>query len=287
MQFEVRHTTSYVYDEPIAESFNEVRLCPISDDRQICHRFELSIKPDGASLLRRLDFYTNQVYSFELVEPHSYLEVVSQSIVETLVDKRDLTGFCDPAQLVGLRRDEWTYDFLSDSNHVPILPCFKHTAAELTLPMVDVKDAIHRIMSYIDEHFTYISGVTLVETPIEEIFDQRKGVCQDFAHVMIALCRAVGIPARYVSGYFWMPFQTAAKSAHDNTASHAWVECFLPGVGWVGYDPTHNRLVDETYIKVAVGRDYWDIKPLSGSYWGRTKAVMEVVVQVNLIRPSG
>jgi transglutaminase-like putative cysteine protease len=129
------------------------------------------------------------------------------------------------------------------------------------------------------EDFEYVPGSTQVGSPVSQVFEQRQGVCQDFAHLMIALCRVVGIPARYVSGYFYIA-RTVGGSADDNSVSHAWVECCLPGIGWVGYDPTHNRRVGTTYIKVAIGRDYADVRPLAGTFRGETVAQMEVSVRV-------
>lgn len=279
MKFDVQHRTLYSYDAPVRDSINEAWLCPVSDDLQICHKFDLRIEPSGASVLRRLDFYTNQVHSFELVEPHDRLEVVSSSTVETFSDKRDLKVDSDPGLLPALQRDEWLYDFLNASKHVAIPPMIIHEARDLVTPMQDVQQAVEQIMAFIDAAFTYSPGATLVETSVTEVFEERNGVCQDFAHVMIALCRAVGIPARYVSGYFWIE-KSLEGEADDNTQSHAWVECYLPGIGWVGYDPTHNRRVSEIYIKVAIGRDYADVRPLYGTYRGKSRAVMDVAVKV-------
>lgn len=280
MNFEVQHKTRYAYEPQIRDSFNEARLCPVSDDLQVCSRFDLQIKPLEASILRRLDFYTNQVYGFEMVEPHDHMEVLASSTVETFADARDFSVMSCPEQLSLLQREERMYDFLQASKHVPITPMIIHEVREIIPTLQDVQEAVTRILAYIDSDFTYTSGATHVDTPLSEIFQQRRGVCQDFAHVMIALCRAIGIPARYVSGYFWIDPQIKKAAADDNTASHAWVECFLPGIGWVGYDPTHNRKVNEIYIKVAVGRDYSDVKPLSGTYRGRSTAKMEVAVSV-------
>lgn len=279
MKFDVQHRTSYTYDSPVRDSINEACLCPVSDEFQICHSFDLRIEPSGASVLRRLDFYTNQVHSFELVDPHDKLVVVSFSTVETFADKRDLSVPSNPDRLPDLLKDEWLYDFLHASKYVPIIPMIMHEARAIVLPMQDVQRAAEQIMAFIDDGFTYSPGTTVVETPVVDVFKERKGVCQDFAHVMIALCRAVRIPTRYVSGYFWIE-QARGGAEDDNTQSHAWVECFLPGIGWVGYDPTHNRRVNETYIKVAVGRDYSDVRPLSGTYRGQSTAVMEVAVGV-------
>lgn len=282
MDFEVQHRTGYTYDSRVSDSINEVRLCPVSDSFQVCHSFDLQIEPHGANVIRRLDFYTNQVHSFELVDPHDRLQVVSRSRVETFPDERAFAVSSDPSRLPAMIQDEWLHDFLIDSKHVPIVPMIVHEAREIALPMQDVQQAVEQIMAFIYNGFTYSPGATLVETSAVEVFKERKGVCQDFAHLMIALCRSVGIPARYVSGYFWID-QAKEGGADDNTASHAWVECFLPNVGWVGYDPTHNRRVDEIYIKVAIGRDYSDVRPLSGTYRGKSKAVMDVAVDVQLL----
>jgi transglutaminase-like putative cysteine protease len=154
-----------------------------------------------------------------------------------------------------------------------------HEAREIVDTSSSVRAAVESIMAFIDTEFIYASGSTRVESTVVHVFEQKRGVCQDFAHLMIALCRAVGIPARYVSGYFHVD-RPVSGSADDNSASHAWVECFLPGIGWAGYDPTHNRRVSPRYIKVAVGRDYADVRPLAGTYRGDSNAKMEVSVRV-------
>lgn len=230
-------------------------------------------------MLRRLDFYANQVHSFELVEPHSRLDVMARSTVETFPENRNLSVASDPALLPALLQEDRLYDFLHSSKHIPIIPMILHEAREIAMPMQDVQQAVELIMAFVKNGFTYCLGATLVETRVEEVFRERNGVCQDFAHVMISLCRAIGIPTRYISGYFWVE-EGEGGTGDDNTASHAWVESYLPGIGWVGYDPTHNRRVDENYVKVAVGRDYFDVRPLSGSYRGKSAAVMDVAVQV-------
>ena len=225
MNFNIQHRTSYTYSSPIRDSINEAWLCPVSDMLQLCHSFDLEIVPSGANVLRRLDFYTNQVHSFELVEPHDRLQVVSRSNVETFPDSRDFSVSTNPAALPNLPQNEWLYDFLHASKYVPIVPMIRHEARDIVTPIRDVQQAVEQIMTFVDAGFTYTPGATLVETPVIEVFEHRKGVCQDFAHAMTALCRAVGIPARYVSGYFWVEQKTNG-AADDNTASHAWLNAF-------------------------------------------------------------
>jgi transglutaminase-like putative cysteine protease len=282
MKFSVQHITRYTYADPVWDSFNDAHLCPVSDDLQCCESFELIITPENPRVLRRLDFYTNQVHHFEVVAPHHSLEVEARSVVQTNSDVRDFTVPCSILSLSGLNHDERYYDFLVGSQRVPLSPMFEHEAKEIVADLQDVKLQVEAIMGFIFNNFRYAPGSTHVESNVSQVFEHKRGVCQDFAHVMIALCRSVGIPTRYVSGYFYIE-RSVAASALDNSASHAWVECFLPGIGWGAYDPTHNRRVDATYIKVAAGRDYVDVRPLAGTFRGGSLAKMDVAVRVQRI----
>ncbi len=286
MHFSLRHLTQYTYSEPVSDSMNDVHLCPVSDEFQICHSFDLRIDPSCRSILRRLDFYTNQVHHFEVIELHKVLGVEAISTVETFEDSRDLGISSNSADLIELKRSERFYDFLNASERVPLLPMVIYEYSEL-LPAVieDVQGAVLKIMDFIYREFRYDTGATTVETPFEVMFESRRGVCQDFAHAMLALCRASGIPARYVSGYFYLE-NIQSGTAQDNTQSHAWVECFLPGIGWLGFDPTHNRRVDTRYIKIAVGRDYSDVRPLAGTFRGSAIASLEVMVQIERVEAA-
>lgn len=259
---------------------NDAHLCPVSDSLQNCVEFELHTVPETPAMYRRLDFFLNQVYHFEISAPHTELRVIASSTVETMVDSRELTQPTPTESLKGLERDEQYYDFLHASERVPLEPMFLHEAMEVCSGIDDVRLQIEALMAYVFDEFDYDAEATEVDTPIADALQARHGVCQDFAHVLIALCRSLRIPARYVSGYFWVDPEDRHIAADDNTASHAWVECFLPGIGWLGYDPTHNRLADERYIKVALGRDYADVRPLAGTYRGGGRAQMDVEVQV-------
>lgn len=282
MKFSVLHSTRYDYSAPVRDSFNDAHLCPVSDDLQRCESFELKIAPQSPSVLRRLDFYTNQVHHFELMEAHKSLQVDARSVVETFEDTRDFSVASGFGALAGLARDERYYDFLSASPRVALPTMIVHEAKEIVDTSGDVQTEVERIMAFVDDQFEYAPGSTQVESTVAQVFEQKRGVCQDFAHLMIALCRAAGIPARYVSGYFHVE-KLVSGSADDNSASHAWVECFVPGIGWVGYDPTHNRRAGARYIKVAVGRDYADVRPLAGTYRGKADVKMEVSVKVERI----
>lgn len=279
MKFSVLHSTRYRYSAPVRDSFNDAHLCPVSDDFQRCESFALKVSPQSPSVLRRLDFYTNQVHHFEVMQAHERLQVEAHSVVETFEDTRDFSVASGFGALSGLSRDERYYDFLSPSPRVALPTMIVHEAGEIVDTSGDVQTEVGRIMAFVDDRFEYAPGSTQVESTVAQVFEQRRGVCQDFAHLMIALCRAAGIPARYVSGYFHVE-KPVVGSVDDNSASHAWVECFLPGIGWAGYDPTHNRRVDARYIKVAAGRDYADVRPLAGAYRGKADATLEVSVKV-------
>jgi transglutaminase-like putative cysteine protease len=279
MYFSVTHTTCYKYSKVVTDSFNDAHLCPVSDNFQICEEFLLETNPSVKTVLRRLDFYTNQVHHFEVLEPHRLLQVVAKSKVITNEDFRDYTVISDACTLKELLKDEQYYDFLQASERVALSSPVLFELSHLQLEKSDVRLHAEGIMRFIYTDFEYSSGSTQVDTPVNRVLETRKGVCQDFAHLMIALCRASGIPTRYVSGYFYVE-KRMTETADDNSASHAWVECFLPCIGWVGYDPTHNRRVDSTYIKLAIGRDYADVRPLAGTYKGSSSAELSVDVQV-------
>jgi len=263
MKFSVQHTTLYQYSTPVVESFNDARLCPVSDSLQQCVNFELQISPQSTNVLRRLDFYTNEVHHFEVMEPHESLEVGALSEVETFIDSRDDSVSSPSSMLKGLERDERYYDFLAASSYIALSPMIEHEAKEIVDPLVDVSSQVKQVMAFVYENFEYAPGSTQVETTVMRVFGHKRGVCQDFAHMMIAFCRAVGIPARYVSGYFYIE-QVVSGTADDNTA----------------FDPTHNRRVGDIYIKLAHGRDYADTCPLAGSFRGDASVEMRVSVRI-------
>jgi transglutaminase-like putative cysteine protease len=174
-------------------------------------------------------------------------------------------------RLAECERQDRCFDFLGASEFVEINPGVWRTALDVVGDEPDVWQAAQALMAYVHREFTYTPLVTSVKTRSGEVFADRRGVCQDFAHVLLALCRSLKIPALYVSGYLHTP---------EANASHAWIEVFLPGVGWCALDPTHNRQPDQNYIKLAVGRDYSDALPIRGTYKGVTDRTMHVEVRI-------
>ena len=273
MRFDVIHRTSYTYASPVRESFNEVRLQPFNNDLQTVENFLLKILP-AARLRHRYDFYSNVVHHFEITEPHLTLTVESQLRVCTAnppVIAPDATPW--PLARIGeVLHEPRIFDILQDSHYIEKSPEVWRLALDATAGQADTWQAALALMRMVYTELKYESKSTTVHTHARDALRDRRGVCQDFAHVMIGMCRALKIPALYVSGYL------ATEAA---SATHAWMEVLIPGLGWHGLDPTHNRPVDETYIKLAVGRDYADVAPVSGNYKGTTDRKLEVEVKIS------
>ena len=272
MRYSITHRTLYEYTAPVRESFNEVRLQPFSNGTQTVENFLLKILP--SSRLRHYhDFYSNTVHHFEIPEPHNTLLVESTLAVTThpvAALPPDLMP-CPLARVSEAAREPRVYDFLQDSRYVEASADVWKLALDVTDGTTDVWQAMQALLKWIHGQLTYVPHSTHVHTHARDIFRERKGVCQDYAHVMLSLCRALKIPALYVSGYL------ATETA---SATHAWVEVFIPGLGWRALDPTHNRQTDETYVKIAVGRDYADVPPITGNYKGITDHKMKVEVSI-------
>lgn len=277
LTLEVRHLTRFTYHDDVWDSFNEARLQPVTDSAQTCHRFFLHVTP-AADVRDYPDFFHNTVHYFDIKAMHHELTVEAVSHVDTRSDDRGpLPEFNAPTGLKDPAIVEAYFDFLNDSQ-------FVSQDAEIWRESMDVlpngvsdlwRDTL-KVGQHVYSTFTYTPAATTVNTLPAEVVRLRKGVCQDFAHVMLGILRHVGVPARYVSGYFYNP----DRHPDEVEASHAWVEVYLPGYGWTGFDPTHNRVPDTRYVKLATGRDYADIRPLSGTFRGRGTREMTVDVRV-------
>jgi transglutaminase-like putative cysteine protease len=280
MRLSVRHRTTFHYAMPVTQSVNTLHLEP----RTFPYQKTLStlIRVIPATRLRRFtDLFQNITHHFELPGAHARLEIESRIRVQNLpLDvsqaSRDATseGYKDSS----VRERIWPY--LQESHRVSHYPEVWRQAVDVTRDSKSIYDKSCAIMDWIHREFSYESGVTGVNTHLVEAFQMKKGVCQDFTHVMLGLCRAVGIPARYASGYLYNGPRDTLVGAQ---ASHAWAEVYLPAAGWIGFDPTNNNLADERYVKVAVGRDYEDVAPVRGNYHGTGHCRLEVQVEVEKI----
>ncbi len=284
MKLSVTHLTRYDYESNVRESYNEARLQPANSGGQACLSFVLNVLPQ-TRLSHYQDFYQNCVHLFEIEHPHNALNVEAISTVLTQ-DTPTLAADATPsplAQIDACATMDRCYDFLQASTYVEpggaLLPLVQEAAGD----QQDSWQVARAIMAYIYREFTYQPATTNVYTHMRDVLMLRTGVCQDFAHVMLGLCRTLKIPARYVSGYIYNGPADELKGAQ---ATHAWVEVYVPGHGWCGLDPTNNRQADGNYIKVAVGRDYADVSPLRGTYRGTAKRHLHVDVLVTRLDES-
>jgi transglutaminase-like putative cysteine protease len=237
--------------------------------------FLLKVLP-AARLQHHHDFYSNVIHHFEIPEPHSTLMVESNLRVTTRPRPQlAVTDTPWPLARIGeAARETRVFDFLQDSRFVELSPEVWRLALDITDGVTDTWKAALALMNFVHGQLKYESNSTNVHTHARDVLKERRGVCQDFAHVMISLCRTLKIPALYVSGYL------ATEVA---SATHAWVEVLIPSLGWRALDPTHNRQTDETYVKIAVGRDYADVPPLTGNYKGTTDRQMQVQVSIKSV----
>lgn len=282
MRLKVFHRTEYYYPDSVTDSVNELRLTPPTTRFQTCESSLISVIP-ASKLTHYEDLNVNMVHHFEVPEPHNRLVIESRATVDSRckVDFDNLPyGF--PHSKLGIcRRLEDCHLFLQDSSYVERSPSIWREALDVQSFSTDVFQTSYTLMEYIFENYQYESGATTVSTHASEIIQEKRGVCQDFAHAMVALCRSIQIPARYVSGYFYDA--TRDRHLRGSGASHAWAEVYIDGPGWIGLDPTNNKVVDDTYIILARGRDYRDVPPVSGTYKGSGKSAMNVQVQVDRI----
>ena len=272
MKWKIRHRTQYNYAAPVKSSFNEVRLQPFSNSEQTVETFLLKVLP-ATRLSHYHDFYSNVVHRFEITEPHSSLLVESELRVASHppAPLAADASFWPLARIGEALKETRCHEFLGASRFVDVEPETWRTAIEATDGQTDTWQAALALMRFIHGQFVYLSNSTNVHTHIRDVLKEKRGVCQDFAHVMLGFCRTLKIPALYVSGYL------ATEAA---SATHAWTEVYVPGVGWRGLDPTNNRQTDGQYVKIAVGRDYADVPPVTGTYKGTTDRKLEVEVKI-------
>ena len=278
MRLQVFHRTRYLYRLPVRESYNELRLRPATEDKSRLEFFLLNVQPP-VRLRHFRDTYFNYVHYFELAEPHRELVIESQSTVNTTSPYIDGKPLGVTFGALAAMQDDMLRDYLGNSRYVDRRPELWKLALDITSGITDVFTAAESITRHIFENWTYAPNTTTAATHVREILDTKQGVCQDFAHLMIGLCRAIGIPARYVSGYLYNGPHSLLRGAQ---ASHAWCEVFIPGRGWYGLDPTNNIPADERHIKIATGRDYNDAAPVSGHFDGPPGATTALHVDLRV-----
>jgi transglutaminase-like putative cysteine protease len=282
MFYAIRHFTRYRYSHSVWQSMMEVRMHPRSEGNQRCFIFQLSVNP-RARIFAHTDSRGNLVHHFDLPQRHRQLTIISDSLVnideqQPLPESMDYRAWDELQEMIETK-DYW--DALMPSHFARPSPELEDLAKEIGVADRDGRSPLAFLMDVVSgvyRSFTYVKKSTRVNSPIEHALRSRQGVCQDFAHIMITLVRRTGIPCRYVSGYLYHGKDNLDRSADG--ATHAWVEAALPGLGWVGFDPTNNLIAAERHIRTAVGRDYADVPPTMGTMKGKAETELQVRVRV-------
>lgn len=284
MKLEIRHTTRYRYGSAVTDSVNEVRLTPRTDERQACYQHRLTVEPN-VSLFSYEDFFGNRAHSFSAGAPHRELTIVAHSTVETRDREVVMGSEREPEpSWARLRTAEFIdryAEYLLPTGYASFHQSVANFAATIEGEEAGVFGFVRQVANRIFSDFEYKPMSTGVSTTAEELLGIRSGVCQDFAHLMLAVCRLRGVPTRYVSGYHFVG-DLQGRDADFEQASHAWVEAYIPGMGWQGIDPTNDNLIDWRYVKLGHGRDYLDIVPVKGIYKGTGEQTLQVTVDVRL-----
>jgi transglutaminase-like putative cysteine protease len=280
MFYSIRHVTKFSYSGPVSESLMEVRMHPRSEMNQRCLTFALSVSPRTSATFYR-DYLGNTIYHFDVPGMHSQLIVVAEALVDVQAPPQLPYSLHNDAwdELDGLVSDGDYWEMLMPSSFPQQTPALLELGKKLgVVRRDDPLRVLCEMNTGLYHWFDYVPKSTKVDSPIDEAIHARRGVCQDFAHIMIALVRGLGIPCRYVSGYVYQRTNDQDPSSHG--ATHAWVEALLPGLGWVGFDPTNNLLVGDRHIRTAIGRDYADVPPTRGMFKGTVESELSVGVRV-------
>jgi transglutaminase-like putative cysteine protease len=270
MILEVQHETRFEYSEAAIEGVTEIRMEPVTDAEQSLHSFHLAVSPETETFRYR-DGFGNCVHHFNLLGPHQAVRILAAGIVDTERTPRHLGESTVPWPIPDGTLDLEALAFLPFRGSVratpKLVPLLEALRPRRSMPVARlVLDVAH----YIHTHFHYARDVTLATSPVDEILEKGMGVCQDFAHLMIAVLRSFEIPARYVSGYVHRP--------NKESQSHAWCEVWVRDLGWIGIDPTNDQVVDDRFVKVAIGRDFTDVPPNKGMC--RTRGQESIFVRV-------
>ena len=281
MYYSIRHLTKFLYSNPVSESMMETRMHPRSDQNQRCLTFHLSVSPRCRVFSYR-DHLANHVHHFDIPGEHGQLVIVAESLVEVQppvpVPSFLALGTWDELDTMVEQGDYW--EMLFPSEFAQPTEALEALAKKLGVDKRrdDPLMMLHQMNQDLYKYFDYVPKSTKVDSPIDVALASRKGVCQDFAHIMIALVRQLRIPCRYVSGYLHHSKNHEDRS--ESSATHAWVEALIPQLGWVGFDPTNHLVAGGRHIRTAIGRDYSDVPPTHGIYRGSANTELTVAVRV-------
>lgn len=292
MIFNVTHITKYEYNAPVSYCHNIATLRPRESNGQQLLDYKIKISPEPAEISERMDFFGNYITRFSIQTEHKILQVTTKSKIE-----RDYAQLHESFHSDACRRITMSDALYALKGMNPeVLEAKQYILESIFIRRTDkaikeyaelsfrgdrsVFDAAFELMQRIYTDFDFDSEFSTISTPIEEVMQEKKGVCQDFAQIAIACIRSMGLPARYVSGYIETLPAPGKKKLVGADASHAWFAIFIPGFGWVDFDPTNNQIPKDQHIVVGWGRDYYDVPPLKGVVYGSGQSKLKVAVDI-------
>ncbi|MEO9892016.1 transglutaminase family protein [Aurantibacter sp.] len=292
MIFDVTHTTKYKYNAPVGYCHNIATLRPRESKGQELLDYKIDISPAPAEISERIDFFGNYITRFSIQTEHKELKVTTRSKIVRNYSQYQDSFFSQACKGITMNEAHSALrgtgsevleakQFILESIFIRRADDNIRDYAKVSFkPNRSVFDAAYELMQRIYTDFDFVSGFTSISTPIAEVMKEKKGVCQDFAQIAIACIRAVGLPARYVSGYIETLPPEGKEKLVGADASHAWFSIFIPGFGWVDFDPTNNLIPLDQHIVVGWGRDYYDVPPLKGVVYGSGKSKLKVSVDI-------
>lgn len=298
MRYRLRHETKYNYSEEVTLCHNELRMTPRDGDGQRCVNSFVKIDPEQNTFDERVDFFGNKVVYFDVESPHKQLVITVESDIETTSRDVDVTQaerftweevrdqFRDQFDVSAAPELRDISFYLLDSPLIPEVTGLDDLISACFPPGRSLLEASMALMEMTFREFQYDPAATTVATPLSQVVTNRRGVCQDFAHLCIAVLRKLGLAACYVSGYLETVPPPGQKRLRGADASHAWYSVYFPGIGWVDFDPTNAQRPNERYVIVARGRDYGDVSPLRGIVFGGGNMRLSVAVDVEPVEAA-
>jgi transglutaminase-like putative cysteine protease len=291
MQYQITHTTEYEYHHSVSICHNVAKLLLRDTNNQLCKKTVVKISPQPEIINEYKDFFGNKVMYFAIQQEHKHLKVTVLSQVEKKKESNNTLGFFTTTPWEEIKHQilepgDDNFDarqFISETDITKTTEdILQYTLKSFTAKR-SMLYATQELMQRIHTDFEFKPGFTTVATPLKDVMKQRKGVCQDFAHLAIACIRSIGLPARYVSGYIETVAPEGKEKLVGVDASHAWFAVYIPGAGWLDFDPTNNIIPSEQHITIGWGRDYTDITPLKGVILSSGPHQLHVSVDVRRI----
>lgn len=290
MRFRIRHSTRYAYAHRVTQCYNLANVVPRNTARQRCISNRIVVSPHPAVTRKRTDYFGNEAYHFEIQKTHKELVITSESEIQIDDLDRELNldlgvSYQEALDYLATTLNPETIEAREFLLNSPMVEC-SEALADYARPSFEpdrsLKSCVSDLTSRIFTDFAYDPHFTTVATPLTEVLEHKRGVCQDFAHLQVGCLRSIGIPAKYVSGYIETLPAPGEKKLVGADATHAWIAYFSPNEGWVEFDPTNDKPANSQHIVTALGRDYYDVTPVKGVIFGGGEApILSVSVDVS------